>query len=460
MLAPICDCDKWQSQSAVLFWDMDGYDATLRAFFASLATTQWLPRDELEAYQRRQLTHLILHAAATAPFYKDRLAPLLRPDGSVDFTRWGEVPILTRSDLRERQEELWSTDVPERHGHISVSSTSGSTGVPVKMKWAHLSGIARKAAKWRMYDWHGFDYAADFGVTFGSAPWPEGGVDGPWGPPWRRPLGAQLSIISTTPYSRTAEWLGRKRPKYLTGLSMTLPAIAEAMVDRKIDNPLVCMVGYGGQVTAACRKSVSTSLGIPVIEMYSSEECSHIAHECEAGSLHVLSELVLVEILDEEDRPCPPGIEGRIIVTVLHNTAQPTIRYEIGDVAALSPPCRCGRSLPVLSPIAGRIKHMFQFPGRPRLAPSDGRVYGIIAPHLDPSWYQIAQTGPNEVEIRFVSKRVPDEEVFQCIRQEIPIVWRHAEPKITFRQLAAPSTKPGQKHIVFVNEWKPEITPG
>ena len=115
MLAPICDCDKWQSQSAVLFWDMDGYDATLRAFFASLKTAQWLPKDELKAYQRGQLTHLILHAAATTPFYKERLAPLLCADGCVDFTRWGFSPgvsslrslLLLQALLVQRAGDRW-----------------------------------------------------------------------------------------------------------------------------------------------------------------------------------------------------------------------------------------------------------------------------------------------------------------------------------------------------------------
>ena len=460
MLAPICDCDKWQSQSAVLFWDMDGYDEGLKAFFDSLVTTQWLPKEELEAYQRRQLAHIVLHAARTTSFYESRLKALIRADGSVDFSRWHEIPVTKRVHLQDHQEEMWSSDIPARHGYISMSSTSGSTGVPVKMKWSNISGVARRAAAWRMYEWHGFDYSADHAMTLGDHPWPEGHVGSPWGPPWRDCSGNTLTITSTTPYPRMAEWIGRKRPRYLSAVPVTHSAVAEALVDQNIDNPLALLLAYGGQVTPLCRSVIERTLGIPIVEMYSSEECGHIAHECEAGSLHILSELVLVEILDENDMPCPTGIEGRVVVTILHNTAQPTIRYEVGDLAAFAPPCRCGRSLPVVAPIAGRLKHMFQFTGGQRINPSDGRAYKILAPYLNPSWYQIAQTGPLAVEVRFVSKHKPDDENLHRLRQEMPKIWRHAEPEITFRQLDAPPDLRGRKHVVFVNEWNPEITPG
>ena len=48
---------------------------------------------------------------------------------------------------------------------------------------------------------------------------------------------------------------------------------------------------------------------------------------------------------------------GDVIVTDLLNRAMPLIRYRIGDVAALSPAsrCRCGRALPRLSRVEGRV---------------------------------------------------------------------------------------------------------
>lgn len=434
-------------------------DNTTRAFYDSLQGSQWMPASELMAYQRQQLAHLLRHAARTSPFYKDSLSPVLRPDDRIDWDRWQEIPILTRADLQTYRQELLSREVPPHHGYTYTTSTSGTTGEPVTMSWTDLTTTARKAVMWRMYEWHGFDYAGDFAMTFGSDPWPEGKVHGKWGPPWHPHRGALVKLAATTPYPRMAEWLGRRRPKYLGSSPVVMLALIEEMAKQKIENSIACMLAVGGQATPLCRKIVRQALGIPVLEIYSAEECSHVAHECPAGSLHVLSELVHVEIVDEAGQACAPGTEGRVLVTVLHNTAQPTIRYEIGDTGAFAPPCSCGRSLPVLAPISGRTKHMLRFEGQPAVIPDHRAAFRIFEAPLDPTWYQVAQTGPMAVEVRFVSKRRPNEQDFQVIREKLPSIWRHITPDITFKQLDVMPTQPGRKHIVFVNEWEPEITP-
>ena len=142
MLAPICGRDKWQSQCPVLFWDMNSRAQRQRSFFDSLQTTQWLAKAELETYQRRQLANIVRHAATTTSFYKERLAPVLRKDG---------IPILKQSDLLDHQHEISSTDIPKNDGAVTVVSTSGSTGIPVQMKWTGLSRMMRRVARWRNY---------------------------------------------------------------------------------------------------------------------------------------------------------------------------------------------------------------------------------------------------------------------------------------------------------------------
>lgn len=460
MLAPFCDCDKWQLQSPVLSWDMNDYDETLRTFFDGLQDTQWLPQEELEAGQREQLAHIIRHAARTTPFYKDKLAPVLRGNGDIDWSRWSEIPVLKRSDLREHRQLLQSQDIPAHHGNTYSVTTSGTSGEPVTADWPMLAAIPGRAANWRMYEWHNMDCSADLAICLGLSPWPEGRVAGYWGPPWHERRGARLMISDIAPYHQIAEWIGRKQPRYFSAIPFTLPAIVEEMQKQKIRNPIDFIIGYGGQATPLCRKIVKDTLGISIAEKYGSEECGYIANECKEGSLHVLSELVLVEIVGDDNEPCSPGVEGRVLVTNLYNTAQPMIRYELGDIAAFGPPCSCGRSLPVLSPIAGRIKHMFRFPGEPSVAPHDGRAFQILQPHLDPSWYQIAQIGPTTVEVRFVSNRRPSEDDFRAARESLPLAWRNIKAEIVFKQFDMPPMRKGRKHIVFANEWDPMTTPG
>src|SRR3546814_13116510 len=96
------------------------------------------------------------------------------------------------------------------------------------------------------------------------------------------------------------------------------------------------------------------------ISDWSSDVCSsdlYLALQCpEHEHYHVQSEAVLLEVLDEEDRPCRPGEVGRVVVTPLTNFAMPMIRYAVGGLAAVGAPCPCGRGLPVLTRILGRAR--------------------------------------------------------------------------------------------------------
>src|SRR5690606_29982888 len=71
------------------------------AFLAALEETQYLAPRRLKAYQRRLLEILLRHARAETDFYRERLRPLFRTDGSIDWEGWEEVPILGRRDVQE-----------------------------------------------------------------------------------------------------------------------------------------------------------------------------------------------------------------------------------------------------------------------------------------------------------------------------------------------------------------------
>jgi phenylacetate-CoA ligase len=65
----------------------------------------------------------------------------------------------------------------------------------------------------------------------------------------------------------------------------------------------------------------------------------------------VPSEAIIVEVVDDQGRPCRDGEIGRVVATPLFNLAGPLIRYEIGDYAEAGT-CECGRALPTLKRVA------------------------------------------------------------------------------------------------------------
>jgi phenylacetate-CoA ligase len=96
--------------------------------------------------------------------------------------------------------------------------------------------------------------------------------------------------------------------------------------------------------------------GSRVYNRYGCREFSVVASECSHGGMHVMAESLYVEVEN-----------GALLVTDLLNEAMPMIRYRIGDMGEWATgECACGRKLPRLKKIAGRVTDF--------LVGSDGRM--------------------------------------------------------------------------------------
>ena len=155
---------------------------------------------------------------------------------------------------------------------------------------------------------------------------------------------------------------------------------------------------------------IADVFGCRPLSKYSSHEVLDIACECPSGSgFHVAAENVIVEVLDDEGQPAPPGTVGRIVVTNLHNYCMPFIRYELGDLGAMvEEQCACGRGLPLLTGLEGRRSDT--------IVTADGReipggvlVFGYLA-QLGIEQFQIVQERIDVVKVRLVLKPCCDAE--------------------------------------------------
>ncbi len=135
-----------------------------------------------------------------------------------------------------------------------------------------------------------------------------------------------------------------------------------------------------------------------VYDIYGTTETKEIAWECVDGSMHVNEDVVMLEVLDDDGLPLPPGEEGQLVATVLVNTAMPLLRYRTGDRGSLLPgACACGCSLPRLGVVTGREADVLRVSGR-RVAPyvltcAMEEVRGIRR-------YQVVQTARESVHAR------------------------------------------------------------
>ena len=120
------------------------------------------------------------------------------------------------------------------------------------------------------------------------------------------------------------------------------------------------------------RELIAETLNCPVANGYGGRDSALIAHECPHGGMHLLADAVILELLDSQGRPVPPGEPGEIVITDLYSHEVPFIRYATGDIASLSAErCPCGRPLPLLKSIEGRSNDSI-------LAP-DGRIINSLA---------------------------------------------------------------------------------
>jgi phenylacetate-CoA ligase len=162
-------------------------------------------------------------------------------------------------------------------------------------------------------------------------------------------------------------------------------------------------------LSADQRRRAKEFFNASIEDNYSSNEIGFIAIQCpESGLYHVMSESVIVEVLDEKGNPCAEGQIGRVLVTSLHNFATPLIRYDIGDYAEMGGPCPCGRGLPTLKAIKGRTRNLVVKPDGSRHWPK--LTVAIFRSRLPVAQFQIIQHSLEDIEVRLVTETKLTEE--------------------------------------------------
>jgi phenylacetate-CoA ligase len=119
------------------------------------------------------------------------------------------------------------------------------------------------------------------------------------------------------------------------------------------------------RVSAAQRQLIEEACRCEVRESYGMCEMVGAASECAAHRLHVWPEAGYWEVLaDDSGEAVAAGDSGRLVATGLFNEDMPLIRYSVGDRVRLSGAvsCDCGRLLPLVSAIEGRLSDLIQCP--------------------------------------------------------------------------------------------------
>lgn len=396
----------WKITSAIpgIIWPAIPIDAgaTTLALMFQLNRTQWLPADSLVQNQMRQLDRVLRHAHASVPYYRDRWRGCYDAAAAVDPERLAQLPLLTRRDLQDHFAALASTQTPASHGAVSEARTSGSTGAPVVVLKTELTGLLWRAITLRDHAWHRRDLrgklaAIRHGFTPGEYPGWGAATDGliATGPSVVRGVNADVKSHLV--------WLEQQQADYLITHPSLAGELARDSLARGLRLPrLRELRTYGELLSAEVREMCVEAWGVPVVDTYSTNEVGYVALQCpEHAHYHAQSESLVVEVISDSGKPCAPGEVGRIVVTTLHNFAMPLVRYALGDYAEVGEPCSCGRGLPVLRRILGRVRNMLVTRTGERYWPALGsRKISELAPVRQ---YQLVQKSTELIELRLVT---------------------------------------------------------
>lgn len=310
---------------------------------------------ELLATREDKFRKLIDHAKKNSPYYQRVLNGL-----SIDKLNDIEcIPFLTKEVIKKEYHEIIS--IPDK-AYLKDNSTSGSTGESthfgtdirmVSYNSARLNRANEMNGKYRYLD--------KMVVLWGA----ERDLLSDWDPRnFYNFHFKKLKIISTYHMTKddiddNLKFFNKWKPLLIVGY----PSALNFMADYIAENPNIlkyfpkAIISAGEMLYETQRENIEKNFNCEVFNRYGSREFVQIAAECGSHSgLHYDAEDLIIEILDEEDKPCPPNVIGNLVITDLNNYAFPMIRYRIGDLASFAEEdrCSCGSTLPKLKELQGR----------------------------------------------------------------------------------------------------------
>ncbi|WP_051237476.1 phenylacetate--CoA ligase family protein [Ottowia thiooxydans] len=345
----------------------------------------------LAGLQQQRLSRLIEVAHAGSALYRERLGK-----NQIRQSDWLKLPPVTRDELMGRFSE-WVTDPeldlqalraftadPERMGEPWLgkymvwesSGTSGKPGIFVQDAQAlavydALEAVRHKPPGRKASMFGAFSPLDMFGLGDRYAMVTATG--GHFASiccldrlrkinPWLEAKSRGFSIQQPT--DALVQQLNDYAPMVLATYPSAAAMLAEEAEQGRLRiRPTSIMTG-GEMLSAATRARISSAFGAPVRNSYGASEFLPIAWECAHGHLHVNEDWLLLEPVDEQFRPTPPGeFSHTVLLTNLANHVQPLIRYNLGDQISMHRGrCTCGSSLPVIQ-VQGRGDDTFRVPG-------------------------------------------------------------------------------------------------
>jgi len=407
-------------------WDpvratIDGWEWLAR--LSEIWWTRSAGRAAIDAASRSHFDALVEFARARSPFYRDawRGLPARR-------LRRDELPVVTKAALMARFDD-WVTvpevtlarvesfladrrQIGERFlDRFVVWKSSGSTGVPgiFVQDSSALSTFDALTALHPDPEQPGTPYSWPLPIHGGRAALVSATGDHFAGiASWQRlcqssPWIAARGFSIMDPLPRLVARLNAYQPASVASYPTMLALLAAERRAGRLHIDPVRLWSGGECLMPSARAEIESAFGCRVVNEYGASECMSIAFGCSEGWLHVNADWVVLEPVDDDYQPTPPGEASQtVLLTNLANRVQPIIRYDLGDSVIVKPdPCACGSPLPAIQ-VEGRHDDVVS------MTAPDGRVVRlpplalttIVEEAAHVHRFQIVQTAADQLTLR------------------------------------------------------------
>ena len=384
-----------------------GKHLAFRKTVSRLEREEWLSRDQLADIAWERQKALVRHAYAHSPFYRHKYdAAGFHPDRLRNPDDFARVPVLTKTEVREHIADMICDDVS--HARLVRRLTSGSTGVPLMIYHDRMQAPVMHALYSRIIGRWGLKVGCKTALIWG--------IRRPYtvdtykkSTRWERFLRNSVTldahdIMTAERMTRFARLLRDYRPDLIISYVSAMAAFARFLDEGGTPDFRPGAMWLSAEPTHSFQKElIERVFRSTVYNVYGSVEIDRCAAECDRREgLHINADLRTVEVVDKTGLPLPTGEIGELIVTDLTNHAAPLIRYRIEDLGSLlEHDCSCGRRLPLMGKVAGRVIDMF-------VLPDGSQIYGggfatfFYDRVKEVRSFQVHQTDRNKVIVRVV----------------------------------------------------------
>jgi len=391
-------------------------------------------RQQLETHQADALRSLRDYAYAHSPFYQQLHQGLTNAPLQ-------ELPVLSKAMMMEHFDELVTDRTirleevkthmrnltgDERYlGRYWVNATSGSSGHPGIFLFNRAEWITVLASFARAREWGGIKldltHRVKTATIASTTPFHMSTRVNATAHSWWMP---EMRLAASEPKDSIVERLNAWQPEVLIAYASMMRILADEQLAGRLQIRPRAVLTSSELLTEETRRRIVQAWGERLFNQYAATESGSLAAECDHHQgMHLMEDLVIFEVVDQDNRPVPPGAYGdKLLITVLFNHSQPLIRYELSDSARLAiDPCPSGHPFALIDAIQGRVEDVLSFPGTAgKVVNVHPLVFSRIMDTLPVSGWQVIQEVDGlRVLLSGVRGEFEDEMLAETLRQAL-----------------------------------------